>query len=140
MGVQPRPRRFQRPVGGAPVPRRFRHSWATSSARATPAITASMCASLSAVWSSRFCAASATMIAAAQRRRRQDFWRRGPVRAITFSTIRLALRRSDLSDRDLTAAQLAWLKTVLAAPGPKVVFTRPARLLRKVQPLAEVGA
>lgn len=46
----------------------------------------------------------------------------------------------DSSDRKVTAPQLAWLKTVLAAPGPKVVFTHvPPGYLKSLTPLPEVG-
>jgi len=47
----------------------------------------------------------------------------------------------DSSDRKVTAAQLAWLKSALAVPGRKVVFTHvPPAYLKKLKPLAEVGA
>lgn len=46
----------------------------------------------------------------------------------------------DSSDRKVTAAQLAWLKTALAAPGPKVIFTHvPPDYIKSIKPLAEVG-
>jgi hypothetical protein len=47
----------------------------------------------------------------------------------------------DSSDRKVTPAQLAWLKTALDAPGRKVIFTHvPPAYLKKLKPLAEVGA
>jgi 3',5'-cyclic AMP phosphodiesterase CpdA len=47
----------------------------------------------------------------------------------------------DSSDRKLTPAQLTWLKAALAAPGRKVIFTHvPPAYLKKLKPLAEVGA
>lgn len=47
----------------------------------------------------------------------------------------------DSSDRGLTGAQLAWLKTALAVPGPKVVFTHvPPDYIKSITPLKEVGA
>ena len=46
----------------------------------------------------------------------------------------------DSSDRKVTAAQLAWLASVLAVPGPKIVFTHvPPAYLRALKPLKEVG-
>ncbi len=46
----------------------------------------------------------------------------------------------DSSDRRVTAAQLAWLKTTLAAPGPKVIFTHvPPDYIKSIAPLGEVG-
>jgi predicted phosphodiesterase len=46
----------------------------------------------------------------------------------------------DSSDRRLTKTQLAWLKGVLAAPGPKVVFTHvPPAFLKGLRPVAEAG-
>jgi 3',5'-cyclic AMP phosphodiesterase CpdA len=46
----------------------------------------------------------------------------------------------DTSDRVVRPAQLAWLRAVLAVPGPKVVFTHvPPAYLRKAPPLKEVG-
>lgn len=46
----------------------------------------------------------------------------------------------DSSDRKVTAAQLAWLKGVLAAPGPKVIFTHvPPDYIKSIKPLKEVG-
>ncbi len=46
----------------------------------------------------------------------------------------------DSSDRQVTADQLAWLKTALAAPGPKVVFTHvPPVYIKAIKPLKEVG-
>lgn len=47
----------------------------------------------------------------------------------------------DSSDRGLTAAQLSWLKTALAVPGRKVIFTHvPPSYIKHLKPLAEVGA
>lgn len=47
----------------------------------------------------------------------------------------------DSSDRKVTAAQLAWLRTALDSPLRKVVFTHvPPAYLKKLKPLAEVGA
>jgi 3',5'-cyclic AMP phosphodiesterase CpdA len=47
----------------------------------------------------------------------------------------------DSSDRKLTPAQLAWLKTALDSPARKVIFTHvPPAYLKKLKPLAEVGA
>lgn len=47
----------------------------------------------------------------------------------------------DSSDRKVTGAQLAWLKSVVAVPGPKVVFTHvPPDYIKSITPLKEVGA
>ncbi|MDE2143083.1 MAG: metallophosphoesterase, partial [Elusimicrobia bacterium] len=47
----------------------------------------------------------------------------------------------DSSDRKLTPAQLAWLKTALDSPARKVIFTHvPPKYLKKLKPLAAVGA
>jgi 3',5'-cyclic AMP phosphodiesterase CpdA len=46
----------------------------------------------------------------------------------------------DSSDRKVTPAQLAWLKTALAVPGPKVIFTHvPPDYIKSIEPLKEVG-
>jgi predicted phosphodiesterase len=46
----------------------------------------------------------------------------------------------DSSDRKVTPAQLAWLKSALAAPARKVIFTHvPPAYLKPLKPLAEVG-
>ena len=47
----------------------------------------------------------------------------------------------DSSDRKVTAAQLAWLKTALDTPARKVIFTHvPPAYIKHLKPLAEVGA
>lgn len=47
----------------------------------------------------------------------------------------------DSSDRALTPAQLAWLKTALDSPARKVIFTHvPPKYLKTLKPLAAVGA
>jgi 3',5'-cyclic AMP phosphodiesterase CpdA len=47
----------------------------------------------------------------------------------------------DTSNRELTSAQLAWLKDALRSPARKVIFTHvPPKYLKALKPLAVVGA
>jgi len=47
----------------------------------------------------------------------------------------------DTSDRKVTGSQLAWLRSALEVPGPKVVFTHvPPDYIKSITPLKEVGA
>ena len=47
----------------------------------------------------------------------------------------------DSSDRELTSAQLSWLKTALDSPARKVIFTHvPPKYLKALKPLDAVGA
>jgi hypothetical protein len=63
--------------------------------------------------------------------RRDYFFDRGGWRFIAL----------DSSDRKLTPAQLAWLKTALDSPARKVIFTHvPPKYIKSIKPLAAVGA